>query len=347
VAQPAAGATVLETLLSSPVPVPLTIPPLSADVLERLEDHIPLPVAQRLERRLLAWGVEIRRVTAVLAGIADLDYAASDILTHLERAAARVAPIVHRHDGFVNYLRVDDRGASLLIYFGIPPIAHADDPVRGVRCAIDLRDALRADGRRVSLGVATGRVLCGLVGNDIYRAFSIFGDPINRAARLQSLQQGMIQCDEATARAARSEIDFIPAGRNPLRGVSPTATVWTPRRQDRVQALIPMHGRDRELGALVAALDRACSGAVAAVLIEADSGMGKSRLLAELWGRAEAGGTTVLRGGGDPMERRVPFRAWRSVIAGLLGLDPAAAQRRSEARRSRPSRPNSPTTRLC
>jgi predicted ATPase/class 3 adenylate cyclase len=311
---------ILTALRHAPKPQPLSLPPLSPAVIEQLEAHVPLPVARRLQRRLLDWSAELRRITVIFAGLADLDLAAPDILADLERIVATVGPIVRRYDGFIYQLRVENHGANLLIYFGIPPIAHADDPVRAVRCAVDLRDALRGQGRRVSLGVATGRVLCGLVGNDIFREFAIFGDPINRAARLQSLQQGMIQCDEATVRAARGDIDFIPVGRNPLRGLSPTAAVWTPRRHDRTEASPPMQGRDRELGELQAALDGAVAGETALVTIEADSGMGKSRLLAEIRQRGAAADFTILFGGANTIESRVPFRAWREVIAGLLDL---------------------------
>jgi len=75
--------------------------------------------------------------------------------------------------------------------------------------------------------------LSGLVGNDIFRGYEIFGGIIGRAGRLQALQQGMIQCDGATERAARGSVDFIPFGPTALRGISSAAEVWTPVTNDR------------------------------------------------------------------------------------------------------------------
>ena len=58
----------------------------------------------------------------------------------------------------------------------------------------------------------------------------------------------------------------------------------------------PLVGRAEELTRLTAAVERARTGRPAAVLLAGDAGVGKTRLLAELCGRARAAGATVLTG---------------------------------------------------
>ena len=316
-------AVVLTSLLDAPEPRPLVLQPLPSEARDRMAGHVPLPIASRLDRRLLDWTAELRRVTVVFVSLPGIDHAAPYALHRLEQVVAAVRPKVFQSDGFIQQLRVDESGANLMIVFGIPPVAHPDDPVRAVRCAIHVRDALRDIGQRTSIGVATGRAFCGVIGNDTFRTWSTYGEAVNLAARLKGLQQGTIQCDEATVRGTRNSVLFTPLGRSQVRGMGLNVPVWTPARQDRAEVGEVMQGRERELSQILDVLHSATTaGSTRLVFIEAESGMGKSRLLAELHQKATAEGDMVLSGAADQIERNVPYRGWRSLLSGVLGLDP-------------------------
>ena len=244
---------------------------------------------------------------------------------------------MRQHDGYIQQLEIADKGIKLLVLFGVPPVAHPDDPARGVRLASDLRAELRTLGYRSSFGVATGLAFSGLTGNDVFRTWTVLGMPLNLAARLAGLQGGAISCDEATMRGARGAVDFAPLGRSQVRGVGPVVGVWTPRRHDHTEASLPMHGREIELTALLETrhatahrgTDKA-NGLEALVLIEGESGIGKSRLLAEFSQHASAEGMLVLSGKADRFESGVPYLGWRGVLARMLHLQsgtPIEAQR--------------------
>ena len=64
----------------------------------------------------------------------------------------------------------------------------------------------------------------------------------------------------------------------------------------RLGSQAPLVGRAEELTRLTAAVERARTGRPAAVLLAGDAGVGKTRLLTELCGRARAAGATVLIG---------------------------------------------------
>lgn len=71
---------------------------------------------------------------------------------------------------------MDDKGSTLVVVFGLPPMAHDDDPVRAVVAGIQLKDALQAMGLQSSIGITTGHAFCGTVGTiGSRREYSVLG----------------------------------------------------------------------------------------------------------------------------------------------------------------------------
>ena len=91
---------------------------------------------------------------------------------------------LYEYEGSLNKLGVDDKGATLVAAFGLPPVAHEDDPVRAVRAALGIQANLRRLGVRYAIGIATGRVFCGSVGSNLRREYTMIGGVVNLAARL-------------------------------------------------------------------------------------------------------------------------------------------------------------------
>lgn len=300
---------------------PLLLGPLPDSMVQGLAAHIPPQIATRLDPYQMDWAAELRHITVVFVALPDLNCATEDVATRLEEVVRALMPLVHRHDGSFHQLCVDDGGANLLVLFGTPPVAHADDPVLGVRMAIDLRDRLRSIGYRSTIGVATSHALCSLIGNDTFRKYMAYGDAINLASRLKDASQGAIQCDEETVRRARGAVIFDPLGHAQVKGCAPIP-IWTPRRQEKSEALIPMHGREMELKALVRAMRTAAPGKRASVvLVEGEAGIGKSRLLDEFRKCIVANDVHILTATADRIERQVPYHGWRGVYARLLSID--------------------------
>ncbi len=194
-------------------------------------------------------------------------------------------------------------GDAVVAAFGVPT-AHEDDPSRALRAALRMRRRLEDVNRslearfgvvlRVRTGVNTGEVLAALHPGP--GGAMVAGDAVNVAARLeQAAEPGQIVVAERTARAARG-FRYVELGLQDLRGkehpVPAVALVEeAPDRPLRgVPGLIaPMVGRDREL----AFLQTVFEGVVAEqrpnlVTIYGDPGVGKSRLVREFLGWAQA-----------------------------------------------------------
>ena len=92
------------------------------------------------------------------------------------------------NEGSLNKLLMDDKGSTLIVVFGLPPLSHQNDAVRGVLTAFILVDELRKIKCRATIGVSTGIAFCGVVGTSgSRREYSILGDCVNLSARLMQM----------------------------------------------------------------------------------------------------------------------------------------------------------------
>ena len=115
---------------------------------------------------------------------------------------------VHRYEGTVNQFL----GDGLMALFGAP-IAHEDHAVRAARAALGIQYALAGYGAQlardrgidfqVRMGLNSGAVVVGRIGDNLRMDYTAVGDTTNLAARLLGLAEpGQVLVGETTARAA-------------------------------------------------------------------------------------------------------------------------------------------------
>jgi adenylate cyclase len=208
---------------------------------------------------------------------------------------------VESYGGFVDKFI----GDAMLALFGAP-VAHEDDPERALRAALDMIERTALVGRRSSafaglpldlhIGINTGPVVTGGFGVGTAKSYSVTGDTVNTAQRLQSMAApGEILVGPLTHRLTRHAFAHESLGDVALRGKAGSVLVHrlvgpleAPRAARGLEALglsAPLIGRDAELGRLLAVLDRACDGAAQLVRLVGEAGIGKSRLLNEFIAR--------------------------------------------------------------
>jgi predicted ATPase/class 3 adenylate cyclase len=287
-----------------------------------LAPYIPPSVLDR--EAAATWIAELRRLTVFFVDLPDLVHGVA--LDDIQTLIAAVQADVERHAAQIHQIGVDNHGTSLLGATGLPPHAHADDPERGVRTAIAVSRTLERLGWRGTIGVATGRALCCLVGNRALREYAVLGDSVNIAARLSTTGAETVLCDAATVEATRARIEYGPPIELTVKGKSRPITAYQPagRRTRARTAASTAFGRRREQRLLRAAIERTAAGARGTIAIQAEPGLGKSRLLAEAEALARARGLRTLSLTGDAIELSTPYHAWRQVFAELLGVDERA-----------------------
>ena len=138
--------------------------------------------------------------------------------------------ILERYRGVVTQFQ----GDAILATFNVPvpDPAHA---ANALRAAIEMQSATKRHslaGQRVAnrVGINTGRVVAGAVGAKGRLSYTVHGDAVNLAARLEALNKELgtrILVSEATAAQAEG-FDLRPMGEVRVRGQSARVTVYAP-----------------------------------------------------------------------------------------------------------------------
>jgi len=236
-------------------------------------------------------------------------------------------------------------GDAVCGLFGAPR-AHGDDPERAVRAALAVRDAIAELNDtepgldlHVRLGVATGEALVALDARATEGEGMAWGDVVNVASRLQTAAPAdAILVDEATYLATRGAIRYGVGEPVAAKGKAEPLVVWEAlapfarRGADLVQiGLEPLVGRTGDLSALVAALERVTERrSPELVTIVGEPGIGKSRLVLELFRHVELGPALVAWRHARSSPYRDGFTYWAlgeivKAHAGILETDRASA----------------------
>ncbi|MBX0330289.1 AAA family ATPase [Oscillochloris sp. ZM17-4] len=312
----------------------LETPPLRAGMADALRSYLPKAILARMDAGQTAWLTEQRQVTVLFVNLPDLW---SDTpLRQAQKLMRTIQSMLYRFEGSISRLGADGKGPTLVAALGLPPLSHEDDPERGARAALAIQAALAELGFACAIGVTTGQALCGAVGGEARREYTMMGSIVNRSARLMQAAAALaardgglaILCDAATAHANHHALRFERLPPISLKGVRDPVPVYRPVSDAAAQpaqepdahtgALI---GRRRET-ALIADLvgDLALRGRGGSLLIEGDEGIGKSRLIEALHAAARAAGLPAFAGAGSPVDT-APYGAWRPIFGALIPTD--------------------------
>jgi adenylate cyclase len=187
--------------------------------------------------RYLKLGGETRCVTVFFADIRGFStfaeaHDAAEVVTTLNRVFAALTDVIFRHNGtFDKYI-----GDEIMAFFGAP-LSHDDDPLNAVRMALDMRQVfaeLRAewageDARALELGMGlhSGEAAVGNVGSERVMSYTVIGDTVNIARRLQQVAApGQVLISEATYRLVEPYVEARPLEARKLAGRSHPIVVY-------------------------------------------------------------------------------------------------------------------------
>jgi class 3 adenylate cyclase/tetratricopeptide (TPR) repeat protein len=205
---------------------------------------------------------------------------------------------VYQYEGYVEKFA----GDAVTALFGAP-VAHEDDPERALRAALAMRERLAAVNRRwqerlgselqLHVGIHSGMVVAGDVGHDLRLQYTVMGDTINTASRLQAAARpGQILVSRDTYRLTHEAFTFAALEPVQIKGKRAPLTVFEllrarlrPGKSRGLAGLGSVFiGREPERAQLRAVLGELQAGRGRIVAVSGEAGIGKSRLLAE-WRR--------------------------------------------------------------
>jgi len=243
---------------------------------------------------------------------------------------------VHEYEGTVNELT----GDGIMALFGAP-IALEDAPQRAIRSALAIhREVTRFSERatrekkippiRVRIGIHSGPVVVGTLGNDLRVDFKAVGETVNLASRMQTLAEpGTTYVTDETFKLTEGLFRFESLGERQVKGKETPMRVYqviapsTRRTRFDVSAergLTAFVGRDRELELLLDGFERSKEGAGQAFSIIGEAGIGKSRFLYEFRKALSNEDITFLEGKCLSYGKGIPYHPISDVLRGNFDI---------------------------
>ena len=263
--------------------------------------YTPKHLAERILTSRAAMEGERKQVSVLFCDLVDSSQLAARLEPEtmheiMDRVLRLMAEAIHRYEGTVN----EFLGDGLMALFGAP-IALEDHGLRAVYAALAIQDTVTAYGReverelgvdlRLRIGINTGPVVVGRIGDDLRMDYTAVGDTTHLAARLQALAEpGGVMVSEGTYRAVEGYVRANALGPVAIKGRADPIRVFNVTggrgRRSRLEVRIerglsPLAGRQQELRLLTACWERAKSGRGQVVGVVGEAGVGKSRLLFE------------------------------------------------------------------
>ena len=218
---------------------------------------------------------------------------------------------IHKYEGTITQFTGD--GAMAL--FGAP-IAHEDHAQRACRAALDIQRAMVAYGEKIGkdyglefrlrIGLNSGPVIVGSIGDDLRMDYTAIGDTVNLASRMEGLARpGSVLVSRNTHKLAVDFFRFEPLGKVAVKGkeemqeayelISPSG-VETRLAASMARGLTRFVGRRNSMAALMEAYERVRERSGQVVGLVGEAGVGKSRLVLEFRGRIPQEEFTYLEG---------------------------------------------------
>jgi class 3 adenylate cyclase len=279
---------------------------------------------------------EYKQVTVLFADVVhSMDIAATvgperlrEIMTDLVN---RAAVVVQRYGGTVGSFT----GDGIMAVFGAP-LALEDHAIRACLAALGIQEEtarLAAEVKdrddvelQLRVGLNSGQVIAGELGSRSL-GYTTIGEQVGMAQRMESIApSGGVMLSEPTARLvegiatlAEPELVRIKGAAEPVIARRLIKIIAAHRHLDRDRSTLV--GRDWELAALTAMLDRSIKGRGCVASVVGPAGIGKSRIVAETAAIAASRGAQVFSTYCESHTSEVPFHASRRLLRAALRVD--------------------------
>ncbi len=288
---------------------------LAACLPETIREHLLADAGDAEHRPIATAFIEFRETDEML------ERDGPDALaTALDELLVAVQDAVHDHQVVFSETDISSNGGKILLIAGAPASA-GDDEERMLRAA---RAIIEQEFRLpIRIGVNRGRVFTGDFGPPYRRTYSCKGDALNTAARIMGkAEPGQALATEEVLARSRTTFELTPVGPFVLKGKAQPVAAFAlgpvVGRESHERHELPLVGRERELAALLDALESARQGHGRIVELIGEPGIGKSRLVEEL--RNQAGEITMVVAACEQYESSTPYHPFKGLVRGLLGI---------------------------
>ena len=200
---------------------------------------------------------ERRNVVVLFAKISGLSSETNtlsfqDMFTRHNFIFRSLSDIIYKYEGYIDKYM----GGEIMALFGAP-ISHENNSLRAVLCSIEMLSRIRDfPGLKISIGLNFGLVFAGGVGSDRRMDYTVMGDTVNLAQRLESAAgPNQIYASETVFKATRKEIEYKKLKPITVKGINKPVTPYLPHEiKSRFifhgTTEYPLEGREKEIALL-------------------------------------------------------------------------------------------------
>jgi class 3 adenylate cyclase/tetratricopeptide (TPR) repeat protein len=310
------------------------------EAVSRLRRYVPAVVADSVlfdQERLRGERREISILFVDVVNFTQLSISldAEAVFNLINGLLSRMVECIHRYDGMVDKFV----GDGLMAVFGAP-IAHENDSELAVRAALDMLHAAaefepvaRAQvgaPLQIRIGINSGPAVAGVIGTEQQAAYTVIGETVNLAARLQAAARpGGILVSAQVYQQTRALFDFQTSGTTHIKGFDQPVLVFEVM-GGRAEPLptrgiagvtTALLGRDEEmehLHQMLSAFLNDRRGRL--IVVQGEAGLGKSRLVQEWLSAPLPVKSAVWRGRALPYFEGVGYAPFRSLMEDSLRL---------------------------
>jgi adenylate cyclase len=308
-----------------------------------MAQYLPGDLRDRIvggDNRVIA---ERRYVTVMFADLVGFTRLASrldaeGLFSLMNTCFQRLVTHILRYDGVIDKFM----GDGLMALFGAP-VAHEDDPERAVRAALDMQKEIGAFSSEMQprlgiplqlhIGINSGEVIAGSIGVAERLSYTVTGETVNLAYRLQQLAEpGRIFVGETIYRQTEHLFDYQSLGEFQVKGFQDPVPVFGVRQEREASSFgpplsdvpLPWIGRERELQHLAHLASRLMQGQGGVVTVSGETGLGKTRLAQEWLAGLPPEEVSAWWASAQLFRQRISYSLWRDLLRQGLHLHPGS-----------------------
>jgi adenylate cyclase len=207
-------------------------------VMQTVDPHLSATRQAQLKQRLLkdlsqstliSGKPQNKQITILISDLRGFtsiaeQYPASSLIEMLNLYFSNMCEIILRYGGMIDKFM----GDSILALFGMSE-ARKDDLERAIACAVEMQQTMLQVNRLnvergyprlfMGIGINTGNVVAGKLGSDLYNEYTVIGDAVNTACRIEAFSlRGQILMSEHSLELARDHVEYGQANEVQIKG---------------------------------------------------------------------------------------------------------------------------------
>jgi predicted ATPase/class 3 adenylate cyclase len=301
---------------------------------------MPKALAEKINAASVKIAGERREVTVLFLDVTNFTAAAhlmdsEDVYVLIDEAMSLLIEVIYKYEGTIDKFT----GDGLMALFGAP-VAHENDPERAIRAALEMQSIVGTWRTGIKqrygldfqtrIGINTGSVIAGNLGSDLHMEYTVIGDTVNLASRLETaakpdtilVSAETYQCTEPLFEFEALPPLMVKGMPDPILTYQPLSLREKPEGGRGLPGLqAPLVGRVSDLARLQEALTHVRQdGHSQIVLLTGQAGLGKSRLVAEFRRSLDSAETRVYQGNCLTYARSTSFHLVAELLRNLFHL---------------------------